>query len=70
MAVFYNDKGKATTAINLNGNNDYMENPKTNGDILKEVFNEHDYNILKNRMIGTLWWNNPYKKKSNPIKSF
>lgn len=61
--VFYNEEGKATTAINLHGNNNSMENLKTNNDILKEVFNEHDYNILRDRMIGTLWWTNPYKEK-------
>jgi hypothetical protein len=42
-----------------------IEVPKdaTNGDIIKLIFNEHDYDVLKDRMIGTLWWNNPYKKK-------
>ena len=55
-------KGKLTTAINFRESNACLENPKTNGDILKEIFNEHNYNILKDRMVGTLWWNTPYMK--------
>jgi hypothetical protein len=38
-----------------------IPNDTTNDEVLKLVFYEHDYNVLKDRMMYTLWWKNPYK---------
>ena len=35
----------------------------TNADMLKAVFSDKEYEIFKDRMSKTLWWNAPYKRK-------
>ena len=51
-------------------NKNVIEIPKgiTNEEIIRLIFNERDYNILRDRMIGTLWWTNPYNEKERNKK--
>lgn len=46
---------EATTVLTL------PDNP-TNGDMVRIVFNDYGYNLIKERLEHFNWWNSPYKR--------
>ena len=46
---------KAPTVLEIPGN-------PTNGDMVRIVFNDYGYNLIKERLEHFNWWNSPYKR--------
>ena len=39
-----------------------IPNNPTNGDMVKTVFDDYGYNLIKERLEHFKWWNAPYKR--------